>query len=38
MPSLIMETATTNTNGAMAVAGFKGEMMEIDWIMAIIKK
>ena len=38
MPSLIMETATTKTRGAMAVTGFSGENIEMDWRIAISKK
>jgi hypothetical protein len=38
MPSLIIETATTNTNGAMAVAGLSGDIIDMDWMIAIIRK
>ena len=36
--SLIMETATTKTSGATAVPGLSGEIIEIDYTMAIHKK
>lgn len=38
MPSLIIETAMTKTRGATAVAGFKGDMIEMDWMMAMMRK
>jgi hypothetical protein len=36
--SLIIETANTNTSGAMAVAEVRGDMTLIDEMTAIIKK
>jgi len=33
-----METAMTKTSGRMAVVGFKGEIIEIDYRIAISKK
>ena len=38
MASLIIDTAMTNTSGAIAVPGLSGEIIEMDCTIAIIKK
>ena len=37
-PSLMMDREITNTNGAMAERGFRGEMAGMDCMMAVMRK
>lgn len=37
-PSLSIETTSTNTNGAIAVTGLKGDNFGIDYTIAVTKK